>query len=335
MGVPTHMFPFPRASRARIDRSFERIVKLAGRKNTSIRNFERELRKMGLCVSRVLEPILGHFGLPQKDFDLTLKLDEHTLRIPWELALCENKDEGFLCERVSIGRTREVTAEGGFELPRPRKAYRALVVGISCKGCKTCEPLDFAEKEATGVKSCLDRFGRGYGLTVAQFIKNRVDRKLLEQEIQKGVNVFHFTGHGSVSGRVSQICIGGGRKLTVEDMLSMCENSKVPTPIFSFVNACETSVESARWKAHNWAYAMADRGGRACIGTFWSVQDESSLTFSKRFYKEFFAEGKTLGESMRQARLETKTLEDGASILTWPAYVLYGRPTIRRKDILV
>lgn len=338
MGVPTQEFEFPSTNRRQIYRSYERIVRLARRSNTNVCNFERELREIGLSVGKILEPILRHFDLlQQKNLSLALKLDRHTLRIPWELAICENKDEGFLCERVSIGRAREVSSKEGFELLRPRKVHRALVVGINYKRCKRCLPLDFAEKEAAGVASYLNRFGKGYGLSVARLIGNRAKKQRLEREIQKGVNVFHFTGHATMSGRIGEIYVGRGTKLTAEELLRMCVNAGVPTPTFSFINACQTVLEkSARWEAYNWAYTMADRGGRACIGTFWSVpDDETSLTFSKRFYKEFFARKKTLGESMRRARLETKSVEDDSSILTWPAYVLYGRPTIRSKDVMI
>jgi CHAT domain-containing protein len=79
---------------------------------------------------------------------------------------------------------------------------------------------------------------------------------------------------------------------------------------------------------------MADQGGRACIGTFWSVRDEESTLFSKEFYRNFFFKRKTLGDSVRQARLKVKKSEEDA-ILTWPAFVLYGPPILRTSDILI
>lgn len=57
-------------------------------------------------------------------------------------------------------------------------------------------------------------------------------------------------------------------------------------PTFSFINACETVTQNDDPRGiYNWARAMADCSGRACLGTLWSVRDYNSTLFSTTFYK--------------------------------------------------
>lgn len=85
----------------------------------------------------------------------------------------------------------------------------------------------------------------------------------------------------------------------------------------------------------DWAHAMANNGGRALIGTFWSVMDQDAPNFSRAFYRNFFSDGKTIGESVRMAREETEKKMEDEDYSTWPAFVLYGPPTLRASDLLV
>ena len=109
----------------------------------------------------------------------------------------------------------------------------------------------------------------------------------------------------------------------------MLQKLKIKAPKFSFMNACETCLG-----VQHWAHAMANNGGRALIGTFWSVLDHDSTSFSTAFYRNFFSEGNAIGESVRMAREEIANDKKVEDLFTWPAFVLYGPPTLKASDIL-
>jgi len=343
MMTPIFNCELTKAVKKKISDSYGNVVWLAGRSNTNVRTFEEKLGKMGRDIGRILQPVLEHFDLLNREdgVNLTLTLDKYTVRIPWELAIFDKGPQLFLCERMNIGRAIEIESKGGFydalESKARRKMHRALVVGINYRRCKRRRlRLDHAEKEARVVASTLRRFGKDKRLEVPQpLIGKKAQKRIVEEQVRKGVSVFHFSGHGKMKGRAGEIRLNCGEKLTAEELREECIDARIPAPTFSFINACETALEKpGRWEVYNWARAMADQGGRACVGTFWSVMEEESTQFSVKFYEDFFLRRKTLGESVRQAKLEVKKKGKDA-IFTWPAFVLYGPPTLRTSDILI
>jgi CHAT domain-containing protein len=71
------------------------------------------------------------------------------------------------------------------------------------------------------------------------------------------------------------------------------------------MNAGETCLQKPNgWGVYDWARAMANNGGRALIGTFWSVEDEAAKNFFITFYRHFFKEDKTIVESIRLEKKE-------------------------------
>jgi CHAT domain-containing protein len=162
-----------------------------------------------------------------------------------------------------------------------------------------------------------------------------VKKSTIEKHLRDGIDIFYFSGHGEIRRNISRIILNRNELLSAQKVDEMLHKSKVKAPKFSFLNACETCLQKPSGRlVEDWAHAMANNGGRALIGTFWSVADQDAPNFSRAFYRNFFSDGKAIGESVRMARKETVKEMEGEDYSTWPAFVLYGNPTLRASDIL-
>jgi CHAT domain-containing protein len=71
-------------------------------------------------------------------------------------------------------------------------------------------------------------------------------------------------------------------------------------------------------------------GVTAFVGYLVPVPDESATKFAVSFY-EALAQGQTIGESVRRARILCRSC-NGENDLTWSSAVLYGDPAARAID---
>ena len=325
--------------------SFNKVISLARKETTAPDAFECELYILGAALGSVLQPVLEHFNLVElkgkASLNLTLSLDKDTVKIPWELAMLfdenepltdENKPFHFLCQRMNIGRMMEIQRKKGVadtsnakKGPRER---RALVVGSNYKNSRF--NLEFAEDDVHVVHKQLGDFGKKNKLKVLPLlVGGNAKKSVIEKRFKDGLGIFHFSGHGNSEGNIGEISLYKRQRLSSQNLDEMLQKLKIKAPKFSFMNACETCLG-----VQHWAHAMASNGGRALIGTFWSVVDHDSTDFSTAFYRNFFAEGKAIGESVRMAREETAKKIKEEDYFTWLAFVLYGSPTLKASDIL-
>jgi len=197
-----------------------------------------------------------------------------------------------------------------------------------------CE-LELAEEEAEEVTGILSH----HDMHVTKLIGPKATSRSVLKELRRGVDIFHFTGHGGTSWNKSKICLWD-KDLWAKDLEKALEYSNSPAPSLSFINACETSVDIHRkgkvtWAPYSWAFALANQDGSVFIGTLWSVYEEEALQFAKSFYTKFLGfKNKSLAEAMHDARNEAKRRGSNA-ILSWPAYFLYGPPTLNCHDLLL
>jgi hypothetical protein len=97
-------------------------------------------------------------------------------------------------------------------------------------------------------------------------------------------------------------------------------------PVF-FLNACQTARQGwALTRIGGWANRLISSGAGVFIGPFWEVKDDSSLEFSREFYKTLL-EGGTVAEAVHKARLHSRRPGDP----TWAAYTVYAHPNARLK----
>lgn len=92
-----------------------------------------------------------------------------------------------------------------------------------------------------------------------------------------------------------------------------------------FLNACDGGrANFGLTGLGGWAEKLFHEANAAAfVGALWEVHDDLAVAFSSHFY-ERLAEGDTLGEAMRAARVHLRALDPVNP--TWLAYTLYGDP---------
>lgn len=328
MQIPSFPRPiqFPIRRQKSILSSFHKILgKMRKNREVPPRWFKDQLRTLGEQLwDGLLDKVFSKFDLEKREGSfLTFALDPDTVRFPWELALLKKRPRTLLCEILNIGRLR-VVRHPYWETPSKRrgKKIRALVVGLNYGSYRNLEELEYPEEEAWSVYDLLSKEGIE---TKPPLIGKKAKTGAILKNLQSGIDILHFTGHGSMSKNKTVICCAD-KDLSAKQLKQVIDGTSVPK--ISFINACESATEKTRltgqWEAYNWARLLAEYGAQALIATFWPVIDESSTTFAKWFYTQFVERKRPLGAALRYARHHTKTISK--SPFTWPAYVLYGYP---------
>ena len=146
-------------------------------------------------------------------------------------------------------------------------------------------------------------------------------RKLLKTG---GFHLIHFACHGSFDPEEheqSVLYLHGRDKLKSRDIAGERRNFGKDKP-FVFINACQTArADFALVGIGSWADKFINANSSGFLGSSWEVNDELAYRFSRSFYGALL-EGKTVGEAMREARLEIRGEPDP----TWLAYTLYADP---------
>lgn len=320
----------------RIRHPYVKILRIMRNRDeeVNIKKFKHELIKLGKTIGgNLLRAIINGFDIDlDSEKNMAIALDKETAKIPWELGFIG--DIHFrLCDKFDVGRLRIVEDYSWHRTNETRRSDNALVVGINYKNSPiNAEELEYAEDEAAKVKEILTE----NGLKVIPLQGREAKRNRILKELRRGVKIFHFTGHANMTKEGSSILAYDG-ELTAADFASSLEET--PAPSLSFMNACETSTEfstvtkhaNSEWESYNWAFAMADAGGRAFIGTFWPISDsKETQLFSCKFYKEFLYKENSIAKSLHKARELINKKDETIGY----AYVLYGPPTLMKKDLI-
>jgi len=257
--------------------------------------------------------------------NFALCLDDSTAELPWEISIIKKRPRTYLCEIKNIGRMRVYKSDWWYNIDRKYKKYRALIVGINYDGHN--ERLDFPEKESEDI-SCILK-DNGFSVKLLQG-KCATNERILK-ELLKGVDIFHFTGHGKMYREKSTIST-----YCNEIDTSQLEWKNMNPPRVSFINACESSVErvhmKSKWDPYTWASAFIENGAEMFIGSLWPIEDETSTHFSLKFYNNLFNKKEnSLGKAFTKARESIKYHND--PYYTWLAYVLYANPYLKIKSI--
>ena len=97
---------------------------------------------------------------------------------------------------------------------------------------------------------------------------------------------------------------------------------------FVFLNACEVGEQGwALTRIGGWAEAFTDIGFSGFIGPYWAVNDRIARKSAVLFYRSLSA-GLTVGEAIRQIRLQFYADPDDAGHPSWLAYTLHCQPNI-------
>lgn len=326
-------------TKKQIQDHYQTIVEIMGNtyQRPKLTDFNYNLNVLQTNIGQILSRILRKLTFEADgDCSIALALDKQTVKIPWELGRL-SKIKGLAqpmmaCQAMCLGRLRIVPASSWSPSPARSRRRSALVVGINYD----CRPelgiLSNAEHEADRVRTTLE----SNDIPVKLLIGKKASREAVVDELRQGVDIFHFTGHGGTSWNKAKIFLSD-KDLWASELSPLLSKSAAPS--LSFFNACESCIDAPKngkvtWKPYSWAESLAKEGGNAFIGTLWSVFEPEALTFADVFYRKFLGyKNHSLGQAMQLARNEAKK---GASdtIFSWPAYILYGPPTLDREDML-
>lgn len=203
----------------------------------------------------------------------------------------------------------------GEDVPRPAR-LRALVV--ESHDALPERVLPGARDEA----DALDRLLRTQPDVDSTQVRGSEDRSRFLEEAGDA-HLVHFAGHGWYDANGAP----GAGLVFREGRLGADEPALVlrGLPIV-FANACETgrlgTTVNDGWTGL--AATFIARGAVNYLGSLWPIFDEGSRRVAERFY-EGVCRGETVGEALRQARLDALDRHDA----TWAAFVLFGCPRTR------
>lgn len=240
--------------------------------------------------------------------------------IPWEIVKPyrfddqnDRLDEPHLCEQFNVARW----------LSGPGMAEK-----MSIRRIRPVAPLEVNLPSVRAELQYLEQINRLRPELLPDVPYN--DRSRVIDLFENGAfNVLHVAAHGSFDAQMpnnSAINLTGG-VLRPSDIVARF-GGKRPRPLV-FINACHGARSGYTFTGlGGWADRLV-RNARigAFIGASWEVNDQLALRFAEVFYTALLRDGKTIGESFRQAR---QTIRDAAPAnSTWLAYVLYADPEAR------
>lgn len=290
-------------------------------RGTSEVSAEVELEKAGKYAFGHLIPARIQLLLGGSPADhLRLDLDERLIDLPWEVI---HDGSEFLCLKYALGRRlmSDQTFEPPHHHPRTAADTRVLIVADPTRD------LPAARREGHEVARLLrDKCG----MAVDEFISTPITKKDFLLSL-KDYDLVHFAGHAShESNSPDESCLvfEDGEIQAFEIARFLASRS----PAVVFLNACWSAEELRNPESYSPMMRGLGRtflyaGVTAFLGYLVPVPDDSATQFAISFY-EALAQGQTIGESSRQARIHCRNPEM-SNDLTWSSAVLYGDPAVR------
>jgi len=237
--------------------------------------------------------------------------------IPWELIRPQREvggeEAGFFGATMRIARWKQAV-----RFPDPLTVTGFSIIAPEYGPESGSRPLPGAQLEA---QQLIDEFG-------GERVKGEraVVRDLLESS--RGIQLIHFAGHGDFDpGAAEMSVIRLSDASIVPRDLTRAILGRTAHP-FVFLNACEVGEQGwALTRIGGWAEAFTDIGFSGFIGPYWAVNDRIARKSAVLFYRSLSA-GLTVGEAIRQIRLQFYADPDDAGHPSWLAYTLHCQPNI-------
>jgi hypothetical protein len=331
--MPNERLKLSEEVRLELSRNQEHIFALAGAMRTArsrsgtagprarpSRAPEQELVKVGRYAYGHLFPARIKMLLESSVADhVRFDVDERLIDLPWEL-LHDGSD--FLCMAYAVG--RRIVSDQAFA------ATRELVNSERARVLIVADPTSDLPAAATeGARIC-ELLEKVPGMDVTTAFGPTMTKKdfllcLSDYEI------VHFAGHARHDPKVpdeSCLCLCDGDVRAFE--MSRFIGSRPPAVVF--LNACWSAEETVGSSAltavvRGLGRTLLYSGVAAFLGYLVPVPDDSATDLAVTFYT-CLAQGHTIGESLRRARVENRT-SWGAEDITWSSAVLYGDPSVR------
>jgi CHAT domain-containing protein len=297
---------------------------------------EKSNLALGRTLFQLMTPLEFKDTARQMD-SLVLVVDAFTANFPWELMVAD--DEPMIRKTAVV---RQFESLAWRQRVRPAMQMSAYVVGDPSTrdfekhfaGYAKMPELPGAKDEAELVAKALRQGGFQVEEAIGQDV-NGID--VIHRLFQRPYRVVHIAAHGMFDLRPdgggpetarTGVVLSDGLFLTAAELRQM---EQVPDLVF--LNCChlgEMDADSAQ--ARNEGYRLAasisreliEMGVRAVVAAGWPVNDRAARHFATVFYENFVALGRTFGDAVRAARLET--WKDFKDTNTWGAFQVYGDP---------
>ena len=185
------------------------------------------------------------------------------------------------------------------------------------------------EPESSGLMEAAEerRFVLGLGRAGGRQVEHLEARylTLLDAFAADRFSAWHFTGHGWAGEENPDLwsLVLDDERFQATDLKTRGSNLRSKRPLI-FLNACRSArMRLALSGLGGLAQAFLTAGAGAFLGTHWAVVDHRARVFAEAFY-EFFLNGDSVAEAMRQARLWLRDEFPGDP--TWLAYTAFAHP---------
>lgn len=260
---------------------------------------------------------------------LLLRLDEATASVPWELMAVDGR---LLALERSMGRQLELVGQvrqPPQRLPGQSRQLKVLIVA------NPTQDLPQVEEESRRIIDALYSLEDTEIQVTALFGEEAMSQYVVPL-LNEQFDVFHYAGHAyfdPLTPSKSGLILAGNSVFTAEKMWELST-----PPRLVFFNACDSAATFESNQTPDIGpegqyvielplgaiSALLRAGTQNFIGTTWPVEDTIAAEMAIACYASL-ADGKTVGESLRLARLET-IRRQGFGHLSWASYVLYGSP---------
>lgn len=288
-------------------------IEVRGRE-TDARKTESWLRSRGRHWYRHLIPEKLRTELRTlATFGGSLQVTSEEAWLPWELFhLSEDDGEEtrFLVEAFDLARWFPQT-------PPVRELPLSRVAVVRCS-----ERLNAGEAEEQSLRAHSEHARRRVELVPARW--HEVTAALGDGRYDG----WHFITHGSAARRLADdvpIQLDDD-PLDPLDLENASRGVRARRP-FVFLNACHSGRTGDEVVGlGGWPRRLAEHGAGGVLGPLWAIDSEEAAAFAGLFYDHFFR-GRTLGESVRLARLDLRDRFPAGT--GWVSYALYGDPSAR------
>ena len=239
---------------------------------------------------------------------------------PWEFAYDRSRRSFLATEEIHFVRNVLTSVPADEVAPRPGP-LRMLVVSAQPIGFGRLSIEQETEVIRRGFQPLIDA-----GLATVQ-VRARITPWALHAELLNGdYTVVHFIGHAQFNEQTQE------GELIFEDERGgpIRVGERSAREIFCrrgirlvFLNACQTAAGSRSDFNTGVAQSLVAHGLPALVANQYSVLDASATQFSRHFYW-LLAQGRSIGEAAREARIGVNYLIDG-EVIDWAVPVVYAR----------
>lgn len=246
-------------------------------------------------------------------------------RLPWEFSYDPARFKFLITEEVHFVRN-VLTSVPAERSPEQTLPLRTLVVVAQPLGTAALAVEDEQERVRASFRRLIDR-----GLMEVEVLSDATPESLhrLIQSCrmeERGFDIVHFIGHGDFDreaneGKLLFVSRDGGAQLVHRRTLREIFCGRGIQLIF--LNACDTARDDQAESNRGIAQSLVAAGLPAVVANQYKVLDPSAITFADHFYWSL-AQGASLGEAAREARIALNYSLDGVNI-DWAVPVLYAR----------